>query len=105
MNIERFHIINVPKDDILYKYSNPIQAQRNAFDYGNLQLYKSVNPDKKYMIINPDTGKLVHFGQQGAYDYTKHKDEKRRHKFLVRNHKWTDYPKYSPASLSYYILW
>jgi hypothetical protein len=57
------------------------------------------------MILDPETNKYIHFGEWSFEDYTKHKDKKRRNEFLKRNHKWKDYPKYSPAYLAYYILW
>ena len=51
------------------------------------------------------TNKMVHFGYFGMEDYTKHHDEKRRELFRKRNHKWSTAEKYSPAWLSYYLLW
>ena len=48
---------------------------------------------------------MVHFGAVGYADYTAHKDEERRKRFRVRNHKWSMSPKWSPAWLSYYLLW
>ena len=57
------------------------------------------------MVINPKTSKPVHFGQMSYEDYTKHKDDTRRKKFRDRNHKWANAEKYTPAFLSYYLLW
>jgi len=56
------------------------------------------------MVYN-NNKKLVHFGQMGYYDYSYHGDLKRRNNFKKRNIKWGYAPKYSPAWLSYYILW
>lgn len=108
MLIDKFHVIKIPKDDILYQFSDPMLAQKKAFDYAGLQLYKSANPSKKYMIINPITNKLVHFGAQGMEDYTKHKDKERRILYLKRATKikgdWKNNP-YSPNNLAINILW
>jgi len=56
------------------------------------------------MVKNPQ-GKWIHFGQMGYEDYTKHKDETRRDNFRKRNAKWSKAEKYSPAWLSYWLLW
>ena len=58
---------------------------------------------KKYMVS--DGKKLIHFGYFEMEDYTKHHDEKRRELFRKRNHKWAMAEKYSPAWLSYHLLW
>ena len=58
---------------------------------------------KKYMVFNGT--KMIHFGQFGYEDYTKHGDEKRRDNFRKRNMKWAYARKYSPAWLSFYLLW
>jgi hypothetical protein len=59
------------------------------------------------MVITPDE-KVVHFGQQGYEDFTKHQDEKRRKKYLARTSKikgdWAT-NKYSPNNLSRHLLW
>ena len=57
------------------------------------------------MVLDPNTNKMVHFGQMGYEDYTKHHDENRRQLFRKRNHKWATAEKYSPAWLSYYLTW
>ena len=56
------------------------------------------------MIIEPYTNKMIHFGSTMA-DYTFHKDEKRRSNFLKRNARWRDLNMFSPAYLSYKLLW
>jgi hypothetical protein len=38
---------------------------------------------KKYMVTTP-TGKVIHFGAAGYDDYTTHKDEKRKARYLSR---------------------
>ena len=70
---------------------------------------KSTNPKKKYMAVFKDKGKVVkttHFGAAGMSDYTKHKDKKRKTRYLTRHKKrenWSNYM--SAGALSRYILW
>ena len=70
---------------------------------------KSTQPKKKYMAIFKKDGKKVkttHFGAAGMSDYTKHKDKKRKQRYLTRHKKrenWNNYM--SAGSLSRYILW
>ena len=71
---------------------------------------KSTNAKKKYMAIFTDEkGKKVkttHFGAAGMSDYTKHKDKKRKQRYLTRHRKrenWSNYM--SAGALSRYILW
>ena len=60
------------------------------------------------MIQDKNTGKMVHFGQLGYEDFTKHKDKERRQRYLKRatnmRGNWKDNP-YSPNNLSINILW
>lgn len=90
----------------LTKWSDPKQAQKQAYKYlgSNSKLYYSTRKNKKYMIQNPE-GNWVHFGFFGAEDFTKHKDEKRRKLFRLRNAKWAEADKWTPAWLSYHLLW
>ena len=87
------------------KYSNPSIVMKKAKELNLNPIQLSSRKDKKYMVLNPKTNKMVHFGQMGYEDYTKHHDEKRRELFRKRNHKWATAEKYSPAWLSYYLLW
>jgi hypothetical protein len=70
---------------------------------------KSTQPKKKYMAVFTENGKKVkttHFGSAGMSDFTKHKDEERKKRYLDRHRKnenWNDYK--SAGSLSRYILW
>ena len=54
---------------------------------------KSTNPKKKYdAIINGS--KKVSFGASGYSDFTKHKDEERKERYIARhkvNQDWKDY--------------
>ena len=88
-------------------YTNPNKVFQNAKRiYGNnVKIKLSTRKDKKYMLLNPDTNKWVHFGQIGFEDYTKHQDNKRRQLFKIRNQKWVEQDKYTPSYLSYSLLW
>ena len=87
----------------LLKFSDPSEVERLAkhFNLNTVQL--SSKKDKKYMVF--DGQKMIHFGQMGYEDYTKHKDEKRLSNFRKRNHRWASASVYSAAWLSYYLLW
>ena len=95
------------KEEEILKYSNPktvfLRAKRLLGK--DVEIKLSTRKDKKYMILNPDNDKWVHFGQIGYEDYTKHKDKLRRELFLKRNHMWVNKGKYTPAYLSYVLLW
>jgi hypothetical protein len=90
-------------------YTNPNKVFQNAKRiYGNdVQIKLSTRKDKKYMLLNPDTKKWVHFGtmKPPMEDYTKHKDNKRRQLFKIRNQKWAEQDLYSPGFMSYYLTW
>ena len=85
------------------KYSNPSIVMKKAKELHLNPIQLSSRKDKKYMVS--DGKKLIHFGQMGYEEYTKHHDEKRRELFRKRNRKWKDTEKYSPAWLSYHLLW
>ena len=63
----------------------------------------STRKNKKYMVFHD--GKWSHFGQMGYEDFTKSGDEKKKKAFRNRNRKWLLEDKYSPAFLSYNLLW
>ncbi len=46
--------------------------------------YKSDKPDKKYYIITKDN-KRVYFGAAGYSDFTQHKDEERKQRYIKRH--------------------
>ena len=94
-------------DKDIFDYSNPATVVKNAQALlGNdIEVFYSTRKNKKYMILNPENNKYIHFGEFGYEDYTKHKDKNRRLLFQKRNHKWKSAKKYSPAYLSYYLLW
>jgi hypothetical protein len=90
-------------------YSNPTEVYRRASKYlgKTAKINLSTKKDKKYMVVTPD-GKIVHFGQMGYEDYTKHKNKTRRKNYLKRSRKikgnWKK-NKYSPNNLAIHLLW
>ena len=98
------------KYDELSKVSNPnIVLDKLKTIYGNDKfLYVSDKKYKKYKVLDPKTNKFVHFGDIRYQDFTYHKDEKRRLRYLKRATKikgdWKN-NKYSPNNLSINLLW
>lgn len=88
----------------LSDYSDINEVQRLATKYKIGKVMPSTRKDKKYMVQAP-LGSMVHFGQMGYEDYTKSKDKERRRQFRLRNAKWAEAPRFTPAWLSYYLLW
>jgi hypothetical protein len=88
----------------LLKCSNPTEVMNKGKKLG-IDVMISKRKDKKYAIIEPTTHKRINFGQLGYEDATFHKDPIRIAKFKKRNAKWANAPKYTPAYLSYYLLW
>jgi hypothetical protein len=90
-------------------YSNPTEVYRRASKYlgKTAKIRLSTKKDKKYMVTTPD-GKIVHFGQMGYEDFTKHKDKTRRKNYLTRSRKikgnWKK-NKYSANNLAIKLLW
>ena len=72
----------------------------------DITITKSKNKDKKFdAIINGK--KRISFGQAGASDFTKHKDEDRKQRYIDR-HSNEDHTKKniaSPAYMSRWITW
>lgn len=69
--------------------------------------YKSDKPDKKFYIITNDN-KKVYFGSAGMSDFTIHKDEVRKLKYVVRHQKrenWTKTGIDTPGFWSRWYLW
>jgi hypothetical protein len=101
----------IPKTDKIWKWSNPIQAQKRSVQvFGKKRgvIYRSTRKNKKYQIFDDLTKRTVSFGQMGYEDYTKHKSKKRRANYLRRSRKikgfWKSNP-FSPNNLSRKILW
>jgi hypothetical protein len=71
-------------------------------------LRKSLKPTKKYDAVFEDEGreKTVSFGAAGMSDFTIHKDEARKERYLNRHRKNEHWDKPdTPGALSRYILW
>ena len=69
--------------------------------------HKSDKSNKKYFIITKDN-KKVYFGQAGASDFTKHKDEARKQRYINRhkkNENWTKSGIDTAGWWSRWILW
>ena len=67
--------------------------------------YKSDKPDKKYYIIT-DSDKKVYFGAAGMSDFTKHKDEVKKQRYIdqhKKNESWTN--KDTAGFWSRWLLW
>ncbi len=94
---------------LIWKYSNPSEVYRRASKYmgKTAKIGLSTKKEKKYMITTPD-GNVVHFGQMGYEDFTKHKNKERRKNYLTRSRKikgnWKK-NKYSANNLSIHLLW
>ena len=91
------------KIEELRLYSDPEIVAQKAQQLGLNPVHPSSQARKKYMVFNNE--RMIHFGSSKYSDYTKHHDEKRRDNFKKRNHRWASAPRYSPAWLSYWLLW
>jgi hypothetical protein len=89
----------------LENYSNINLVRENAEANDINKIYPSTRKDKKYMVMNPYNNKWTHFGLMGYLDYSKNRNIFRRDAFRKRNKKWADAEPYTPAYLSYYLLW
>jgi len=87
----------------LRNYSDPEYVMNKAKMMGLNPVHESSRKDKKYMVF--DGNKMIHFGQMGYEDASKHHDLERVNRFRKRNWKWQFEPKYSPAWLSWFLLW
>jgi hypothetical protein len=92
----------------LLNVSNPDIVARKLHEYyPGTQLYVSTHRTKKYMIQTP-TGSWSHFGDIRFSDYSFHKDEERRRRYLQRalhiKGNWKSNP-YSSNLLSIRLLW
>ena len=74
-----------------------------------VSIQPSTREGKKYTAVfdvGDDKKKTVHFGQAGASDFTKNKDEERKQRYIDRHRdreNWNDPT--TPGALSRYILW
>jgi hypothetical protein len=94
----------------LPQYSDFGAAQEKAYQYLGVNgiLFISPKQNKKYRVYNPNTNKWVDFGAWGMEDFTKHKDEERRERYLKRataiRGDWAG-NKFSPNNLAIHVLW
>ena len=58
----------------------------------DIVISKSTNKSKKYDAVIDDK-KKISFGEKGANDYTKHKDEERKQRYIDRHKKNEDWTK------------
>jgi len=73
-----------------------------------VELRRSKNPEKKFdaVLTAGSRTKTVAFGQRGASDFTQHKDEARKERYIARhraNENWSD-----PATAGFWsrhLLW
>lgn len=56
------------------------------------------------MLTTP-YGKRIHFGARNFSDYTIHKDDARKQRYIDRHKKNENWQEINPGSLSRYILW
>ena len=100
-------------EDKKYKlslYSNFDIAQKKTREYlgRNTELFISPRKDKKYRVYDPFNDKWIDFGQMEYEDFTKHKDNDRRLRYLKRatniKGNWKNNP-YIPNNLSLHVLW
>ena len=73
------------------QYTNAAKVYRNFVKFGfkkdGSQLKQSTRQGKKFMVLDPNTNKWVHFGAMGYEDYTVHNDKIRRKNIGVE---WVD---------------
>lgn len=70
-----------------------------------VKITKSPKKDKKYRAIF-SSGKHTDFGAKGYSDYTKHKDDDRKKRYISRHKKSENWRNpTSPGALSRWILW
>lgn len=89
------------------KYSDPEEVLRKGKEiFGpSFRLYYSKDKDKKYSVVDPSSGDVIDFGAMKYEDFTRHKDLDRRENFRSRNANWRNQRPYTPAYLSYHLLW
>ena len=66
--------------------------------------YPSNKPNKKYYIITA-TGKKVYFGAKGYEDFTTHKDEERKQRYITRHQAREDWGKSGIDKAGFWSRW
>ena len=103
--------LNIARFNQLITVSNPEIVKQNMKKYFKKEipeLFLSNRKNKKYMVLNPNTNKFVHFGALAYEDYTVHNDKQRQKNYISRatniKGNWkTD--RFSPNNLSLFLLW
>jgi hypothetical protein len=103
---------NLPKFEGkgIWEYSNPTKVFKKAKElFGDdVNIKISDKPPKKYMILNPNTNKWIHFGLMPYEDFTKSNNIKKRYLYLRRTENmrgnWKQDP-FSRNNLSRNLLW
>jgi hypothetical protein len=102
--------MNTNKEILLIQNSNPYTVYIKAKEYltDDTVVKMSNRKNKKYMVLNPNTNKYVHFGDINYQDFTKHNDPVRRDRYLKRTENikgdWKS-DLYSSNNLSRVLLW
>ena len=103
--------LNIARFNQLILVSNVTTVKQNMKKYFKKnvpELFLSNRKNKKYMILDPNSNKFVHFGALGYGDYTVHNDRQRQKNYISRasniKGNWKA-DKYSPNNLSLYLLW
>ena len=93
----------------MHQFTNEKIVRKNFHKFGykkdGSQLKPSTRSTKKWMVLDPNTNKWVHFGAKGYEDYTVHQDKERRKKYHSRMGRFKSAYKYSPGYLSLVLLW
>jgi len=92
----------------IIQFINLVNYLFNLYNMIEAKLSVSNKPDKKYKVVveSKDKKRTLHFGSAGMSDYTKHKDDERKKRYIDRHKKrenWSD-----PFSAGYWaknILW
>jgi len=82
---------------------SPVKRSRSPKGKMTIYLSKSTRDGKKYMVKVDN--KTIHFGQDGASDYTKHKDPDRKQRYLTRHKKKENWTKSGIKTAGFWSRW
>ena len=91
-------------------YYNLNNVYNNAIKYlgKNVDIKLSTRKNKKFMILNPNNNKWIHFGLLGYKYFTLTGDKNKQYRYFKRamniKGNWIN-DKYSPNNLAINILW
>ena len=92
----------------IIQFINLVNYLFNLYNMIEAKLTKSDKPDKKYKVVveSKDKKRTLHFGQKGASDYTRHKDDERKKRYLDRHRANEDWRNpYTAGWWSRWLLW